>query len=287
MKYNIFTTANKSYFPFLDMFINSLFKNANVDNIDTIYIVDMGMGDLKDHLLKSDKIKFIDAGILDTFSGVHSEGWYEATKQKTVYLHKILHEVSNPVIMIDSDTLVLEDFSSIIDSNYDMQFTFMSEGSHKGASGVVISEIACFVVCNNIEKSRKFVQMWIDQMQMFRLNQVPKPHETPAMNLLLRHFEKDDESRKNESRTVNNHGLTELKFNLLNDRLVCSDLSIYPETKVIHFKSTGTNKLTPQYNFVSRLQNVKCFSPKYSNLDYNDYLNREAFEIWWNTYSEI
>ena len=268
MKYNILTVANKSYYPFLDIFLNSLFKNCDVENINKIYIVAVDLGEYKNKLLKSDKIVFIDDESKDEFSGVHSEGWYKTTKLKTHYLKQVLNTVpeEESIIMIDSDVFFLKEMSDIINTDYDIQITQMSEGSHVGASGILISHIACFMVFNNREKSKTFVNNWIINAENLIKDNKPKPHETPAMNSLLH----DEEFIK------------DFKVESLDDRIVCADMCLFPQTKIIHFKSNGTNKTTPLNNFLNRIKYVRCFDINHMNLDYGEYINKESLKVWMN-----
>jgi len=88
MKYSVFTTANKSYFPFVDIFVNSLTKNCS--NLNQIYIADCGLGEYCKHLQCNDKVSLINTDVTDEYSGVHSKGWVKATQQKTRVLYKLL-----------------------------------------------------------------------------------------------------------------------------------------------------------------------------------------------------
>jgi hypothetical protein len=268
MKYNILTIASRSYYPFLDVFLNSLFKNCDAEKINKIYVVCVDFGDFKNDLIKSDKIVFIDDKNIDEYSGVHSDGWYKTTKLKTQYLKYVLNQVpeDEPVLMIDSDTMVLKDIYDVINLNYDIQITEMSAGSHISASGVLISHIACFMLFNNINKSKLFVDEWIKRINDLMEQKKPKPHETPAMNSIIH----DEEFIK------------EYKIESLNDKVVCSDLSIFSETRIVHFKSNGPSNNKPVLNFINRIKNVRCFDINYMNLNYNDYINLDSFNRWTN-----
>ena len=41
--YNIFTTLNSGYYKFGQIFINSLYKNINLNKVNKIYIADTGL----------------------------------------------------------------------------------------------------------------------------------------------------------------------------------------------------------------------------------------------------
>lgn len=268
--YNILTIASKSYLPFLDIFLNSLITNSDLNKINKIYVIDIDLQDYKNYLIKSDKIQYVSTNLKDSYNGVHSEGWYKNTKIKTEYLLNVLNKINlnESLIMIDSDVFIKNDISKYIDLCYDMQFTTMDAGSHVGASGIEISEIASFLICNNIEKSKIFVKLWIDKIKNLKNTNKPSPHETPAMNFVLRNLEKSKD----------------YNFGYLKENNVCCDSAIYPDTDAIHFKSNGSTELNPYLNFISRITYIKCFDKNLNNLKMNNYLNRYLFKIWKNNY---
>lgn len=271
MKYNILTVCNRSYFPFLDIFLNSLFENSNIEKINKIYIVDIDLGPYKNDLLKSNKIEFLTPDLLDGYLGVHSDGWYEATKQKTEYLKSILPLIPNneSVLLIDSDVCVLEDLYDVINKEYDIQVTSMTKGSHISGSGVEIFQIACFLIFNNIEKAKNFVNEWIEEMEKLNKEGRNKPHETPAMNLLLRKYENTND----------------IKIDYLDEKVVCADLALYPESKAVHFKSNGSNHFTPYINFSTRLKSVEFYDTSRFNLKFKNYLQPGPFFEWCKEYT--
>lgn len=263
MKYSIFTTANKSYYPFLDIFTSSVLENCK--NLDRIYIADSGLGSYRKFISNKGKISFMDTDCLDEYSGVHSEGWVKATQMKTKSLNTLLHKIDfdHPVIMIDSDVCVLKDIESIIDTEYDIQVTTMKGGGHTRSDGIFISEIASFVIFNNVQKSKVFVQKWINRMKEFGTNGTPFPHETPAMNTVLR-----------ES--------SDLKIEYLKELEVCADSELDNNTYAVHFKSNGSTKDNAVVNFERRIMSVKNNTNFDLNLD--KYLNEEIYDNWRSEY---
>lgn len=261
MKYNIVTSANKSYFPLLDVLISSIRKNCDLDKIQNIYIIDSGL-DWCTSYFNDEKIKIVRTGLSDEYDGVHSKGWGKATRSKTNGLLKLFNEydIKEPTILIDSDVCVLKDLSSIIDTNYDIQATVMHDGGHRRADGIFIKEIASFVCFNNIEFSKIFLNEWIQQIKTFEDTGVALPHETPAFNYTL---------RNNQSK---------MKISSLDENLVCADLKIFPETYSVHFKSNGPTQHDPVTNFFSRIRSAK----NSTSTDYNfeQYLNKEGFNRW-------
>jgi hypothetical protein len=259
MKYSIFTTANKSYYPFLDIFTNSALENCK--NLDKIYIADSGLGEYCKFISTKDKVNILDTDCSDEYSGVHSEGWVKATQMKTQTLNKLFHiiDFDHPVVMIDSDVCFLKDIEPLINTEYDIQVTTMKTGGHTRADGIFISEIASFVVFNNPQKSKIFVQRWINKMKEFGENGAPFPHETPALNTILK-----------ESSDFN--------IGYLNELEVCADSELTDETYTIHFKSNGSTKDDPVTNFERRVMSVQNQSR--IDLEVDQYLNEELYDKW-------
>lgn len=263
MKYNVFTTANKSYFPFVDVLTNSLIWNC--ENLERIYVADCGLGKYRKVLENKDKVSIMDTDVTDEYSGVHSEGWVKATQQKTRVLQKLLTmmEFDNPLIMIDSDVCVLQDLAQVIDTDFDMQVTTMNTGGHTRADGIFISEIASFLVINNSKLGLRFVNKWITQMKEFAENGTSFPHETPALNMTLQ----------------NNK---ELKIGYLKELEVCADQELTSKTLSVHFKSNGSTKDNPVVNFEKRVMSVDNKTD--NDLDIDGYLNEESYDQWRSEY---
>lgn len=260
MKYSIFTTSNKSYYPFLDIFTSSALQKCK--NLERIYVADSGLNQYLNPIRNKDKVSILTTGCVDEYSGVHSDGWVKATQMKTKSLNKLFHSIDfhHPVIMIDSDVCILKDLEPIIDKSYDIQVTTMSTGGHTREDGIRISEIASFIIFNNIPKCKRFVQKWINQMEEFVENKIAFPHETPALNLILR----------NNSESLQIGYLDELK--------VCADLEITQNTHSVHFKSNGSTNDNPVSNFEKRIMSVQ--NKTKNDLDLDVYLNEEIYDEW-------
>lgn len=266
MKYNILTIASKTYYPFLDVFLNSLFSNCDTEKINKIYIVGVDLDEYKNYLYKSDKIVFLDDESKDEYDGVHSKGWYKTTKLKTEYLKDLFDKVdaNEPIVMIDSDTIILKDIFDIINPEYDLQVTQMSDGSHISQSGVLILHIACLTIFNNREKSKKFLEKWIENKnKLFESKKLP-PHETPAMNIVIN----------------NKSFMKDIKLLPMDEREVCAFKDINENTKIIHLKSDGTSLSSPLKNFIDRFSENKNLIESQKNIDYVKYLQKQPFTIW-------
>jgi len=97
----------------------------------------------------------------------------------------------------------------------------------------------------------------------FGENGTPYPHETPAMNIVLR-----------ES--------SDLKIGYLKEIEVCADSELGNQTYTVHFKSNGSTKDNPIINFERRIMSVKNNTD--SDFDLDQYLNEKIYDKWRNEY---
>jgi hypothetical protein len=259
MKYNIVTAANASYFAFLDILINSARKNSA--DLDRIFVIDSGLGEFKSRVAAD----IIDMQATDAYTGVHSDGWRQATRTKTLGLLKLLetYDSDTPLILIDSDVCVVKDLGTILDRDYDIQATVMSDGGHRRRDGIFIKEIACFVAFNRPRQAMEFVRQWSANIKLLEDNKIDAPHETPAFNFALADFS------------------DRLRIGRLDENLVCADLKHFDMTYSVHFKSNGGTKLTPAENFTSRVNAVRQYTAEFTN--YYQYQNPEHYKHWLST----
>jgi 2-polyprenyl-3-methyl-5-hydroxy-6-metoxy-1,4-benzoquinol methylase len=266
MKYSIVTAANASYFPFLDILISTATEKCA--NLDSIYVIDSGLGKFKSLLSHYQNVKIISTGLVDDFQGVHSEGWRKATRSKTLGLIELYKQYTfdHTIILIDCDVAVIKDLGSSIDLSYDIQATVMSDGGHTRRDGIFIKEIASYACFNNHSVAQQFIKQWSATISYLEENRIDTPHETPSFNFTLRDYE-------------NNYNIGSLDENY-----VCSDLKIFDNTLSVHFKSNGSTKHDPVTNFFSRLRATKNFtSLKY---DFEKYLNKHNFNQWLMTMAQ-
>jgi hypothetical protein len=66
----------------------------------------------------------------------------------------------------------------------------------------------------------------------------------------------------------------------LDDRIVCADNALYPNTKIIHLKSDGTDKKTPIRNFIDRFSKITSYDNDRKNLNFSDYLQNKSYNLW-------
>tara|TARA_R100000541_G_scaffold753_2_gene4343 strand:+ start:4434 stop:5150 length:717 start_codon:yes stop_codon:yes gene_type:complete len=124
MKHSIYTVLNSAYMIFGKIFIQSYLEH-NSEKCNYIFVLDAGLKE--DDILwlqQFDKIKIIGSDVKTSFkNGNTSTDWTDTVVAKTYGLREILNTYGfiTPLIMIDSDCLVLQDISSLIDQTKDIQ----------------------------------------------------------------------------------------------------------------------------------------------------------------------
>jgi hypothetical protein len=204
--------------------------------IKKIFIADLGLNATNKYILYSlnKKIRIIDTNVLIPDSNeIHSKNWINAVSQKTQILNTLVKNNNVPIVMLDSDMIIIEDFSDVIDSIYDIQICERSNPLIR-PDGLVVNHIASFVAINTISGS-SFIDAWIARMKERIVFNVFPPHETPAMVETL--LQK-----------------TTLNIGCIADKIVsCENNYIKNTTKIVHAKGrTKKDKIT-----IFRFTNIK------------------------------
>jgi hypothetical protein len=209
--------------------------------IGFIFIADLGLGQTNKNIIEnlSNKIKIIDTNkIINNSHKVHSENWIEAVSQKTTILASLVEKDNIPIIMMDSDMIVIEDFSDCIDFKYDVQICQRTKPLIRH-DGLIVNHIASFFIVNN-QNGLFFINDWINRMKERITLALPPPHETPAMVEIL--------AKKNKC-----------AIGFLNDKIVsCENNYIRKVTKIIHAKGRTKKDSISIYRFA----NIKHFPLK-------------------------
>ena len=232
--YNILLLANDTYFKLLHICVKSICAICDMEKIDKIYIADLGLhGEYQEILKKlNEKITILTTNTnIGNSKELYSKDWIDAVSQKTAILRMLVQNNRTPVVMLDSDTIVIEDFSTCIDLNYDIQVCKRASPLLR-KDGVTLEYIASFFVANNI-RAEAFVTAWINRLsQRIGLKMLP-PHETPAMVEILQ----------------NN---TELKIGIVDENVIsCENNYIKGLTKIIHAKSRNPKDRISVYRFAN------------------------------------
>lgn len=236
MNYNILFVSNDAYFDLLDVCLKSILHRCNMDYMKTIYIADIGLSPKNKELLCSlhEKIKIfdIDNTIHNTKNyKIHSEAWCSAVSQKTQSLLHLIKNNNFPLVMMDTDMIVIKDFSDIIDCNYDIQVCERNNPLTR-SDGMIMNYIASFFCVNSIN-GISFVENWIKRITERIAEKTEPPYETPAMIDII--------SRQDDS----------IKIGFVKDDIVSCDNNYIPNiTRIIHFKSLKSGYKTQIHRFL-------------------------------------
>lgn len=247
-QYNLLIMLNDPYIKLATLFLNSLYKNTNTNNINKIIINNIGLSNENKDILKKKfpKIEFYETQKEFGFSKMHSEEWLESLTYKTKSLLEIIKKNDNlPIIMIDSDMLVIKDFNKFINTNYDIQVCKREFESSRKDIDLSMKYIASFLIINkNHEKVQHFLKDWIEEIKnMINLNLKPA-YETPSMCKMIEKYQNI------------------LKIDELDEiNISCDKKYVEDKTYIIHMKSMGKEE-GANGNFENRINNVKNFSKK-------------------------
>lgn len=196
------------------IFIQSYFKH-NLDSCNYFFILNAGLNDNDIKWLSQfEKIHIIESDVNTSFkNGNTSKDWTKTVVAKTYGLREILKQYDiTPIIMIDSDCLVLQEISSLINLNMDIQICNRPKHS--------TPMLGSYVSIN--KKCLDFMDRWINIIPT-----IPTPwKESPALSKTYLEF-KD-----------------KLNIGLIPEEIVsCYEKNkITNEVKIVHFKSGAAHK---------------------------------------------
>ena len=215
MQYNILTVCDNTYFIFAKILINSILDKCDTDKINSIIVVNNGLTDKNIEYLqsKTDLIRVVDTGINTNFNGgVWGPDWQTNVKSKTVYLYKIIDELREPVLMLDSDMLVIEDLHNLAERGGDIQVCVRP--------GNPTPYIGSYFFSLNHEKSLPFIKQWCESTQT---SNTEGAKESPALVRTVLAFKPYMDIVEMNQSTVN---VLEPKY-------------MTEETHIIHFKGSS------------------------------------------------
>lgn len=182
MKYNILTVSNQDYFPFLSLFIKSLFKNADSARLAKVYVFNTGLNSAsKDFLKDFGKVEIVDTGKKTKHTKLHDEDWCLNTYSKCDYLSQVISFSDLPSFMIDVDSVFQKPFEQVINPFADI-VTCYRPNSH------ISSHIGSFFGALEKHKSLLFIKIWketINNITNF------KHKESPALSRVIKNYSED------------------------------------------------------------------------------------------------
>lgn len=213
MKYNIQTTSDHSYFIFLKIFVNSILTNCDLKYLNKIYIINTGLYPEEIKYLKdrSSHIEIIETGLTTNFKGgTWGEDWQINVKGKTTYLHELVSKINEPLLMLDSDMMIVKDLYPLTQLGGDIQVCVRPGNS--------VKYIGSYFFAINPSKALPFIKEWMDLTQS---SKGKGAHESPAL-----------------SRTVENYksilNVVEIEQDIVN-RISYPSLD---KSIIVHFKGT-------------------------------------------------
>ena len=182
MKYNILTVSNQDYFPFLELFIKSLYQNADTDNLINVYVFDTGLNKQSKNFLKNfNKNIVIETGHNTQHKKLHDSDWCLNTYSKMDYLYQVIEKTKTPSFMIDVDSVFQKPFEQVINPFADI-VTCYRPNSH------ISSHIGSFFGGLEKHKSLLFIKIWketINNITNF------KHKESPALSRVIKNYSED------------------------------------------------------------------------------------------------
>ena len=188
MNYNILTASDSVYFPFLKILINSIIKKCDLSKINSIFIINNGLngGQIKYLKSKLDKIKFISTDNKTSERTSKnwvpwSDDWQTNVKSKTIYLHKLTEELNEPIVLLDSDMIVVSDLFELTLMGGDVQVCYRPGLSLTGSMAPCI---ASYFFCINPKNALPFIKKWRDLTQHnFNINK-HGAHESRSLSII-------------------------------------------------------------------------------------------------------
>lgn len=173
MKLTIYIAVNEEYLDFAKVFLYSLRENFPEEKLKKIIINDLGLtpeqrAELVGFHSKIQYISTVEEKILS--EEIHSEDWRLAISHKTEGLYYTCKEENYPILMIDADTYIMEDFSKEIFYGCDVQVCTQNDEFGE------LDYIGCWFVAHN-DKAKEFIRRWRTKMRSID----KKFRETPAL----------------------------------------------------------------------------------------------------------
>ena len=176
MRHNILTVVNEGYADFGKLFLNSLFENVDLQQVDKILVHDTGLSQSTiEYYNYFPKVEIVPTGANYRSNEIHDKGWKDNTYSKTKYLLESLEERGLPTLMIDSDCIFASSFDDLIDEKADI---VVCSRNREGFS----KYIGSFFGAINVEKSKDFLSKWIKNVELLQDTTEMKHCESPALS---------------------------------------------------------------------------------------------------------
>lgn len=215
--YSILTVTDSIYFDFTKILVKSILDKCDLTKIRVINVVSNGLTNIQTkQLQRLSPLVHIIKGTdnLNFKGGVWGEDWQTSVKSKTVYLHKVVELTNCPVLMLDSDMMVLEDLWPLIKIEGDIQVCVRPKNN--------VKYIGSYFLARTF-KSLAFIKYWMDLTQS---KTGKDAHESPSLVQTVDHFKK-----------LGHLSIVEIDQSTVN---VLEPKYLTPETRIVHFKGSTT-----------------------------------------------
>lgn len=170
MKYNIFTVLNEGYERFGILFLSSIIDRLDLEKIENIFVYDTGLSEqTKKKFSIFQKVKIINSGIAtNSDTKVHGKTWQENVYSKAKLLREcvIKQEEFLPTIMVDADSIFVNEFYNLIDFEKDLVLCRRSSRGRAKNHISNSSHIGSFFAINKkTKKSLTFLENWIAKIE--------------------------------------------------------------------------------------------------------------------------
>ncbi len=217
-KYNVMTLLNEDYFDFGRMFVNSFYDVMEIDRMHTLYVFDTGLSQKnRDYLGGFPKLQVMPTSHVTKHVNLHDEDWCKNVYSKTSYLLKLVKQDNLPVLMIDSDCIMIKDFTDILPQDKDFVVC------RRDAEDSFCEYIASFFAVLNVDEAEGFIQKWREEMYYGTENH----KESPALSRMVQ---------------KGGYGISEI----MEDIISCTKTDIGEEVYIIHMKSAGALRTVQQ-----------------------------------------
>lgn len=225
---NILLTVNDKFMLPAKLCILSLLKNHGLNAINRIVINDTGLSHENKEMLLAlhHSIEFVSlARSSSSYVRRHTKEWLKAVRSKTEALKWCIEQDILPIVMLDSDQFVFEDFSELLQINASCIVCKRSTPV-KRPDGRQLDYIGSFFVALN-HNALEFVDRWSNRITELEQAQIVPPYETPALCEVIREFQPLGTLSKIE------------------DEIVSSpNVFIEGKTRIFHYKSEVSGDVT-------------------------------------------
>jgi hypothetical protein len=180
--YSVLYILNQKYAELALMSIRSLLANADPTRLARILVADIGLRRDTQKLLRglSPRVEIVPTGVwVGESQRRHSRYWTEAVSLKTRILRALVARERNlPLVLLDTDTVVTSDFSSLLDCTHDLQVCRRHAPAQR--DDMTMEYIASFLAVHT-PRALGFIEAWIERLMFRMAQQTSPPFETPAL----------------------------------------------------------------------------------------------------------